>query len=87
MLTTSASVSARVLLNPETTSNPHLQFMEEVVTKVSSLKENGLEIAFGRATIFIRLFVLGKPNSKGEPTPGSLTEKVLIWIKDYQEMV
>ena len=75
MLTTSALVSGRVLNNPNVViSFPHIEFIEQVVAMVTCARDSEDEEALIHVMNTVRMFVLGTPNSMGEPIPAS--EKV-----------
>ena len=70
MLRSSADKSGRVLTNPGMSVAPHIEFIEEVCATMASLSENSEEEKLESLKNYVRLFALGVPNRKGEPTPG-----------------
>ena len=78
-MTASALASGKVLGNPEPGIQPHLHFIEQVLHGLTTAKASGNRILIDDQHQAIKLFLLGPPNSAGEPTRGP--EQILSYKK------
>ena len=55
---------------------PHVEFIHQVMEKISSAKEAEAQEELLQLHRCVKMFLLGPPNSCGEPTPG--VEQVVV---------
>ena len=65
-------MSGRILANPSNGPEPPVEFFNQIADSVANAKESGAEESFQKMINCVKLFFLGKPNGKGEASPGPL---------------
>ena len=71
ILTASAMASGKVLTNPSSDVEPHIEFIHQVVEKMISVKEGCAEEDELKPWYkLVKMYYLGLPRSDGEPVRG-----------------